>query len=69
MQIILRISLKIPDREIAREFHVSRSRITQIRLYEMEKIRAEYATKNTKTEVIKMLDKFIEEDEKNGENS
>ena len=69
MQIILRITLNIPDREIANEFHVSRSRITQIRLYEIEKIRAEYQQKYNKTELVKMLDNLVKEDAKNGEDS
>lgn len=63
VQIILRIRLKVKDKEIAKEFGITRARVTQIRLYEQKKIEAEYLKKNTTTQLLKMLDKLVEEDE------
>lgn len=65
IQILMRIRLKIKDLDIAREFGISRSRVTQIRLYELGKIEAEYIKKNSTSQLLKMLDKLVEEDEEN----
>ena len=62
VQILLRIRLKIPDLEIAKEFGISRSRVTQIRLYELEKIETEYMKKNSTSQLLKMLDKLVAEE-------
>ena len=65
VQIILRIRLKIKDLEIANEFGISRSRVTQIRLYEQDIIEDEYMKKNSTSQVLKMLDKLVVGDEEN----
>ena len=65
VQILMRIRLKIKDVEIAREFKISRSRVTQIRLYEMDKIETEYMKKHTNSKLLLMLDKLVENDEEN----
>jgi len=64
VQIILRIRLKMKDKEIASEFGVTRSRITQIRLYEQAEIETQYIKKNASSQVLKMLDRLVDEDEK-----
>jgi transcriptional regulator len=60
MQICLRIKMGQKDREIAREFHKSRSRITQIRLYEMRHIESEYRKKKMLKPMFEAVDKMIE---------
>ena len=60
MQIVLRIKMGQKDRQIANEFHKSRSRITQIRLYEIEEIEAEYRKKKMLQPILEAVDKMVE---------
>ena len=60
MQIVLRIKMGQKDRQIANEFHKSWSRITQIRLYEIEEIEAEYRKKKMLQQILEAVDKMVE---------
>ena len=59
MQIILRIKLGYTDRQIASEFNKSRSRITQIKLYEQEEIQEEWRLHIIQVLQVKAIDKII----------
>ena len=69
IQILMRIKLGFKDRTIAEEFKCSRVRITQLRLYESEKIEAEFTRKKAAKSILTMIDSLLVEDEENEENS
>ena len=59
MQIILRIKMGYTDRQIATEFHKSRSRITQIKLYEQDDIQEEWRLFILKQMQVDAIDKIL----------